>query len=126
MPPPAAAAADKDAADFALLEELASRAGRCAALRCDRFTRTTGTTCPHCKERLCYEHGQPEAHGCGDAARTAARAAWLGGGGSVALGHDAPKPLKGEARAAVAKRMADKLAEKAEARKTKGGKPGEK
>lgn len=34
---------------------------------------TLGVQCEHCRLRFCIGHGLPEAHGCGDAARKAAR-----------------------------------------------------
>ena len=32
-----------------------------------------GVQCDHCRLRFCMNHGLPEVHGCGDAARKAAR-----------------------------------------------------
>ena len=85
--------------DDALLDALVADASRCAAQGCVKPTTVTGTTCAHCRFRLCYEHALPEEHGCGQAARSAARnahvtatAAGAGGGGkrsSDAWKHDA-------------------------------------
>ena len=42
---------------------------------CKAKTATLGTNCEHCRLRFCLAHAQPEVHGCGDAARRAARLA---------------------------------------------------
>lgn len=77
--------------DTALLDALAARAGRCAVAGYKRPTTATGVTCGFCKERLCLEHAQAEAHGCGAAASAAARAGWVAGGSGEAFG-GAPPP----------------------------------
>lgn len=70
----------------ALLDALLASSKHCACSGCKKPVSTTGTTCAHCRLRFCYSHGLPEEHGCGDAARAAARSGWAGAGGSPALG----------------------------------------
>ena len=41
---------------------------------------------PHCRLRLCYEHALPEEHGCGQAARGAARSAHVAAAAAAAGG----------------------------------------
>jgi ATP-dependent RNA/DNA helicase IGHMBP2 len=81
----AAAAKDvDDDDDMALLDALVVQSKSCGAAGCGKSTQTTGTTCPHCHLRFCYAHGQPEVHGCGDAARAKARGDWHGTAGAGA------------------------------------------
>lgn len=62
----------------------------CSATGCKKSTQTLSQTCPHCRLKFCFTHGQAEAHGCGDAARDAAREEWRAGhtpsAGAKALG----------------------------------------
>jgi hypothetical protein len=104
--------------DMALLDALAAQAGKCHGKGCSKSTTTTGATCAHCRLRFCYTHGLPEAHGCGDAARGAARKAWLGGGGAARVEGDGGKPaaLQGWQRDAAAARLQKKLDAAAAAR----------
>lgn len=80
-----AAAASDDDPDMALLDAMVASSKVCAALRCKKPVLVLSTVCRHCRMRFCYEHGLPEAHGCGDAVRAAVRAAWTGGAGMAAL-----------------------------------------
>ena len=80
----ATSASDVDP-DMALLDAMVASSKLCAALRCKKPVLVLSTVCRHCRMRFCYEHGLPEAHGCGDAARAAVRAAWTGGAGMAAL-----------------------------------------
>jgi hypothetical protein len=99
--------------DMALLEALAAESGRCAMGGCKASTQVVGCLCSHCRWRFCYEHGLPEVHGCGDAARSAARRAWTSGGGGMAAATGVPPAsataLKGWQRDAVAGKLHKKL-----------------
>jgi hypothetical protein len=92
---------------MALLNALVAGAGRCAMQGCKASTRAVGCDCRHCRHRFCYEHGLPEVHGCGDAARGAARSRWEGGAGAAAAGGGPPaaKPLQGWQRTAVESKL---------------------
>ena len=111
----AAPAGDSDVdSDEALLDAVIAEQGQhiCAAADCSKPTRATGSTCPHCKMRYCMGHALPEAHGCGHAARTAARTAWLSNAGGTARAG-----LRGQARAAAQHQLQAKL-DKASAART--------
>lgn len=111
----AAPAGDSEVdSDEALLDAVIAQQGQhiCAAADCSKPTRATGSTCPHCKMRYCIEHGLPEAHGCGHAARAAARTAWLSNAGGTARAG-----LRGQARAAAQRQLHDRL-DKASAART--------
>lgn len=71
--------------DMALLDAMVAGSQVCSALRCKKSVLGLSTVCRHCRLRFCYEHGLPEAHGCGDAVRAAVRAAWTGGAGMASL-----------------------------------------
>ena len=103
LKPQFSGALDDDDED-ALLDALVASVGKCSAARCTKSTTTTGATCKLCRLRFCYEHGMPEVHGCGDAARGAARAAWLANGGGAG-----PSPTKN--REGLEARLAKKLDE---------------
>lgn len=81
----AAAAEGGSDEDMALLDAMVAESRVCAALRCKKSVLGLSTVCRHCRMRFCYEHGLPEAHGCGDAVRAAVRAAWTGGAGMASL-----------------------------------------
>jgi len=49
-------------------------AARTAPAWCKASVVTIGSNCKHCRLRFCLKHCQPEAHGCGAAAKTQARA----------------------------------------------------
>ena len=100
-PPPSSSSAgsakkgDAGGADdneMALLDSLLAQSKHCSMKGCKASTVTISCLCPHCRYKFCYEHGQPEVHGCGDAARSHARGAWLGGGGAAALGGGSTAP----------------------------------
>lgn len=60
--------------DFdALLENFSKLDKICNFVKCKTKIATLGITCEHCRIRYCLEHAMPEVHGCGDAARAAAR-----------------------------------------------------
>ncbi len=58
---------DKLLASFDKLDNVCNGEG------CKQKISVLGVTCDHCRRRFCLTHGLPEAHGCGDAARRAAR-----------------------------------------------------
>ena len=45
----------------------------CNLQGCKTKIAVLGVQCDHCRLRFCIGHGLPEAHGCGEAARKAAR-----------------------------------------------------
>jgi len=45
----------------------------CASSRCKNSTALLGQDCVYCRQRFCLSHHIAEAHGCGEAARVAAR-----------------------------------------------------
>jgi len=44
---------------------------------CKNSTQILGRVCPHCRLKFCFNHAQPEVHGCGEAATKHARTEWL-------------------------------------------------
>eukprot|EP00727_Mastigamoeba_balamuthi_P007395 m51a1_g3276 putative dna-binding protein smubp-2-like (1010) ;mRNA; f:238715-246641 len=44
---------------------------------CKASVRTMGATCKLCGKKFCFEHFQPEVHGCGAQAKKSARSEWL-------------------------------------------------
>ncbi len=56
-----------------VLEDFSKLNNVCNADRCNSRISVMGVTCQFCAGRFCLSHGFPEAHGCGDAARRAAR-----------------------------------------------------
>lgn len=105
--------------DDALLDALLASSKHCACSGCKKPVTTTGTTCAHCRLRFCYSHGLPEEHGCGDAARAAARSGWAGAGGSPALGGKAGVSAKASdewKRDALARSLSKKIDEAAAGR----------
>lgn len=81
---------------------------RCLWSGCRIATDLVGLTCAHCKQRFCISHGFPEVHGCGEAARKAAKHEFR---------H--PKPVKPDPlkRSAMSKKLEKKLTQMAEGRK---------
>ena len=65
---------DKLLESFTRLDTVCNAAAA-AGLDCKAKTATLGANCEHCRRRFCLAHAQPEVHGCGDAARRAARLA---------------------------------------------------
>lgn len=55
---------------IATITELDSK---CAFNKCKTLTNTLGRNCEYCTRRFCLTHLMPEIHGCGAAAKTAAR-----------------------------------------------------
>ena len=108
------AAGDVDE-DTELLDALLASSKRCGAVGCAAATHVIGSTCRHCNLRFCYEHGMPEVHGCGDAARAAARLGWKSGGAAAAAGA-APSRLSEAQRRTVENQLHKKLDAAAERR----------
>jgi ATP-dependent RNA/DNA helicase IGHMBP2 len=46
----------------------------CSFKKCKTSTQTLGQMCEFCRRRFCLNHHMPEVHGCGDAAKSKARA----------------------------------------------------
>ena len=67
--------AKHDDDDEALLDAIIEAQKHCSYERCKRLVGTVRIDCRHCKRRFCMEHAQAEVHGCGDAAKVAARKA---------------------------------------------------
>lgn len=61
--------------ELAMLDALLTESQKCRMKGCKAKTTTVGSVCRICHEKFCYDHGQPEVHGCGSEARRAARAA---------------------------------------------------
>ena len=61
---------DFDAIIAAAMKENVS----CASSGCKTSTAIMGQNCPFCARRFCLRHHIPEVHGCGDAAKSRARA----------------------------------------------------
>ena len=91
----------------------------CNFPKCKALVATIGVTCKFCGVRFCLTHSMAEVHGCGEAARTAARQQITREGrlvpGSGAVNH---KPDR-DKRAQLEKRLDKKLGEKKEQRQTK-------
>lgn len=67
-------AAQKEEEDIdKLLESFSKIDNVCNGEKCKAKIMNLGVTCQFCRVRFCIEHSLPEAHGCGDAARRAAR-----------------------------------------------------
>ena len=118
-------AAEDEAEVDALLEAMAKDARTCQdANGCKASVLLTGQVCRFCKKKFCYKHGLPEAHGCGDAVRRAARQ-----GIASSLGHEPSAGSKAR-RETLARRLNRAVDDKAEARgkdkKKKGKKKGKK
>lgn len=81
---------------------------RCAWSSCRISTDLVGLTCMHCRQRFCISHGLPEIHGCGEAARKAAK---------HELHH--PKPVKPDLlkRSSLSRKLEKKLVQMVEERK---------
>uniref|UniRef100_A0A2C9JKU4 DNA helicase n=1 Tax=Biomphalaria glabrata TaxID=6526 RepID=A0A2C9JKU4_BIOGL len=63
-----------DPNDFeGLIASITELDSKCAFRKCKTLTNTLGRNCEHCTRRFCLTHLMPEVHGCGDAAKEAAR-----------------------------------------------------
>ena len=72
--------------DDELLDAAIAAQSGCWFAKCKARTAMIGTTCPHCANRYCLEHAQPEVHGCGDAAKADARRGAVSAGKSIVSG----------------------------------------
>lgn len=109
----AAAAGAEEDEDMALLDAMVEATQRrCGRSGCDANT-VTGSVCRLCKLRYCFKHGMPESHGCGEAARKAARAGTLAKAAAMSADRTAipgaGKKLSGNARSAVLRQLHKKL-----------------
>ncbi|KAJ4439367.1 hypothetical protein ANN_07489 [Periplaneta americana] len=95
--------------DFdSLIAEFQEMDKRCPWNACKVPTELVGLSCVHCKKRFCITHGLPELHGCGEAARRAARQDFR---------HPPPPKPNAFKRNAISKKLEKKLAQMAEERK---------
>ncbi|XP_064476421.1 DNA-binding protein SMUBP-2-like isoform X2 [Ornithodoros turicata] len=106
---------DEPGDDFdALIASFVTADNTCAQAQCHEKINTVllgrGGPCPLCNRGFCFSHALPEVHGCGEAARAAARAAWK------KSGTHAP-PMKADKKAQVKKALGRKLETLAEKRK---------
>ncbi|KAH9507926.1 DNA-binding protein SMUBP-2 [Bulinus truncatus] len=63
-----------DEDDFdGLIASVTALDSKCAFKKCKTLTNTLGRNCEYCSGRFCLTHLMPEVHGCGDAAKEAAR-----------------------------------------------------
>ncbi|GLE05347.1 hypothetical protein PINS_up014360 [Pythium insidiosum] len=90
-----------------------------AALRCKKSTLTLGAVCRFCKLKYCYDHAQPEVHGCGDAVRAHERQQFQA---SAAKSSSDAKKLTIEKRRLLEKKLDASVAEKSAARQQKQSK----
>ena len=56
-----------------LIASITQLDGKCSFKKCKTLTTTLGRNCEFCTRRFCLSHLQPEVHGCGSAAKDAAR-----------------------------------------------------
>eukprot|EP01054_Gregarina_sp_Poly1_P001611 Gregarina_sp_Poly_1__1610@NODE_1408_length_4208_cov_111_912340_g938_i0_p1_GENE_NODE_1408_length_4208_cov_111_912340_g938_i0NODE_1408_length_4208_cov_111_912340_g938_i0_p1_ORF_typecomplete_len1039_score151_62AAA_12/PF13087_6/1_3e52AAA_11/PF13086_6/1_5e51AAA_11/PF13086_6/2_2e03AAA_30/PF13604_6/5_9e24Viral_helicase1/PF01443_18/3_1e14AAA_19/PF13245_6/3e14AAA_19/PF13245_6/1_6e03ResIII/PF04851_15/1_6e08PIF1/PF05970_14/1_4e05PIF1/PF05970_14/70zfAN1/PF01428_16/4_3e06UvrDhelicase/PF00580_21/8e06PhoH/PF02 len=56
-----------------MIAKAEEREGKCFVHDCPKLVNLLGQICRHCNRKYCYEHGLPEIHGCGAAARQWAR-----------------------------------------------------
>ncbi|TYZ66700.1 hypothetical protein PybrP1_000791 [[Pythium] brassicae (nom. inval.)] len=92
-----------------------------SAARCRKSVGVMGSVCKFCKLKFCYEHGVPEAHGCGDAVRQFERAQFQ----QQQLRNNKPaaaataKPLSADKRKLLKKKLDDKVTGMTAGRTTK-------
>ena len=102
-----------------LLESFNKVDNVCNGEGCKQKISVLGVTCDHCRSRFCLTHGLPEAHGCGDAARRAARRQ-LARDGKVYPGSGRPEGKTDPAkRRQLQCKLEKKLGEMEEQRRTK-------
>ncbi|TMW61129.1 hypothetical protein Poli38472_013592 [Pythium oligandrum] len=108
-----------DEDDFAFLTRQAEQSVRCCfqtpnKTRCKKSTTTLGGVCKFCKLKFCFDHAQPEVHGCGDAVRQFERQAFQA---------QAAKPqtnkLSADKRKLLQKKLDEKVTAKTSSRTTK-------
>ncbi|KAJ0399921.1 hypothetical protein ATCC90586_000107 [Pythium insidiosum] len=127
--PAAVAAVDERADgedDLAFLTRQVEQGTRCcfqrpaaasaATVRCKKSTLTLGAVCRFCKLKYCYDHAQPEVHGCGDAVRAHERQQFHA---SAAKASGDVKKLTIEKRRLLEKKLDASVSEKSAARQQK-------
>ncbi|KAL3878418.1 hypothetical protein ACJMK2_030771 [Sinanodonta woodiana] len=108
---------DKD--DFeALIATVQTFDGSCCFRKCKTPTATLGYTCEFCQGRFCLSHHIPEVHGCGDAAKAAARAV-INKEGVLSRGSAKNRHPDAEKKIKLQKKLDSKLSKMAEKRKGK-------
>eukprot|EP00400_MALV-I_sp_L67-5_P000339 gene339-716_t len=108
--------------DFdAILADAQQTNKTCFFQGCNKSVVMLKSTCPHCLKVFCLTHAQAEMHGCGDAARTAARKEWIDGGVKKMVG-TVKKPGTTPARSQLQKNLNKKL-EGAKEQRTAKAKP---
>ena len=91
----------------------------CAFVKCKALTATLGQNCKFCCKRFCLSHHMPEIHGCGDAAKSQARATVIREG-KIYPGSGVPsKKPNAEKRSHLQYRLESKLSDMAEKRQLK-------
>ena len=96
--------------DFdAILEEAQQDHKTCHAVNCKKSVVLMGTLCSFCRKTFCLTHAQAEMHGCGDAARSAARSAWIDGGVKKMVGTNPKKPGSNPSRTQLETNLNKKL-----------------
>eukprot|EP00088_Acartia_fossae_P006397 TRINITY_DN12950_c0_g1_i6.p1 TRINITY_DN12950_c0_g1~~TRINITY_DN12950_c0_g1_i6.p1 ORF type:complete len:989 (-),score=212.71 TRINITY_DN12950_c0_g1_i6:60-3026(-) len=102
-----------------ICEEFENMNKVCNFTGCKTKVSIIGANCAHCRVRFCLNHSMAELHGCGEAARIAARQQLfkdkqvVPGSGSIKKGLDATK------RAQIQRKLDKKLENLADSRKSK-------
>ncbi|KAG7384713.1 DNA-binding protein SMUBP-2 [Phytophthora pseudosyringae] len=113
--------AGEDELEF--LTRQASKSSSCAfqsSSRCKKSTTMLGSVCKFCKLKFCYDHAQPEVHGCGDAVRKFERAAFQQ---QMTRSNSAPKKkLAVDKRKLLKKKLEEKVSAKTASRTTQAKK----
>ncbi|KAK3594546.1 hypothetical protein CHS0354_023602 [Potamilus streckersoni] len=105
--------------DFeALIATVQTFDGSCCFRKCKTPTATLGYTCEFCQGRFCLSHHIPEVHGCGDAAKAAARAV-INKEGVLSRGSAKNRHSDAEKKIKLQKKLDNKLSKMAEKRKGK-------
>lgn len=130
----AAAAAAKNSSQTAPIPELkdgedelefltrqASSSSACSfqggASRCKKSVTMLGSICKFCNLKFCYDHAQPEVHGCGDAVRKFERTRFQEQMARPV--DDKRKPLSADKRKLLKKKLEEKVGEKTAGRSAK-------
>jgi len=66
---------ENDAEFYKILEQYNPNV--CQFRACRDSVKTLGRICTFCNEKFCFSHIIPEIHGCGEAAKSKARADWM-------------------------------------------------
>ncbi|DAZ93834.1 TPA: hypothetical protein N0F65_009342 [Lagenidium giganteum] len=87
------------------------------AVRCKKSTAMMGSVCKFCKLKFCYDHAQPEVHGCSTAVREFERQQFQQ---QVAKSTSDQKKLSLDKRKLLQRKLESKVSEQASGRKAKG------